>query len=337
MSGPDWDVYYCKHCARFYGWLPAIQDYIKQTNKEIVTYFTLSDVQAIDVFMLEMEGILTRDARNRLPNVVICEGEPSKIAAILEIIRPPVKEAIIPDKLQDLLTFEDDEYTRTISRDERPKSRAIRKRLQTKHNLETLKKYLPFNIINFDPNDNLLKPAPSTNKLYKALENVFELQKTIDSFLLIITTPIYDVAPDSNEMMKRDFVKNVEKYIQIREALLKSVKTVDCDEIDESVRIAYGFAKSIVMPAARSKGWSCEHKGIYVYENEHGNEYLSSAIKCFNVGNTPDESSYVADVTSVINNMPNYYSYSDSLSDQAVKKHLSKIIEFREESRQVQS
>lgn len=45
----------------------------------------------------------------------------------------------------------------------------------------------------------------------------------------------------------------------------------------------------------------------------------------------------VADVTSVISNMPNYYSYPDSLSDQAVKKHLGKIIEFREESRQVQT
>lgn len=337
MSNPDWDTYYCKHCARFYGWLPAIQGYMKQTNKEIVTYFTLSDVQAIDVFMLEMEGILARDERNRLPNVIICEGEPSKIAAILEVVRPPVKEAIIPDKLQDLLTFEDDEYTKTISADERPKSRAIRKRLQTKQNFEVLKKYLPFDIINFDPNDNLLNPAPSANRLYQAFKNMFELQKSADTFLLLVTTPIHDIAPGSKEKFKYDFVANVDEYTEIRTALLTSLKTVDYDEIDETVRIAHGFAKSIVMSAARGKGWNCEHKGIYVYENEYGNEYLSSAIKCSNAGNTPDESSYVADITSVINNMPNYYSYSGSLRDQAVKDHLGKIIEFRKESRQVQS
>jgi hypothetical protein len=336
MSDPDWDTYYCKHCARFYGWLPAIKDYIKQTTKESVTYFTLSDVKAVDVFMLEMEGILIRDERNRLPNVVICEGDPSKIAAILDVVRPPVKEAVIPDMLQDLLTFEDDEYTRTVSAEERPRSLKIRKRLRTKQNFEILKKYLPFDIINFDPNDNLLNPAPSENRLYKAFENIFELQKLTDTFLLLVTTPIYDVAPGTDKRLRQDFATNVVKYTQIRGSLLKSVKTVQYDEIDETVRIAHGFAKSIVLSAARLHGWNCAHKGIYVYENEYHNKYLSSAVKCSNPGTTPDEPSYIADITSVVINMPKRYSYGDSLKDDAVRQHLGKIVEFRRKSRQVQ-
>lgn len=107
MSDPDWDTYYCKHCARLYGWLPAVQEYREKINRETIKYFTLSDVKAIDVFMLEMEGILQRDEKKRLPNVVICEGNPAKVAQIYEVIRPPIKEAVIPEKLQDLLTFQE--------------------------------------------------------------------------------------------------------------------------------------------------------------------------------------------------------------------------------------
>ena len=226
-----------------------------------------------------------------------------------------------------------DDYTGIVPADKRPRSLAERKRLRTKQNFEVLKKYLPFDIINFDSNDNLLNPAPSTNRLYQAFENIFELQRSTEAFLLLVTTPIYDVAPGTKDKLRKDFEANVNKYTRLRTALLTSVKTTNYDEIDETVRIAHGFAKSIVMSAARGRGWNCEHKGIYAYENEHGNKYLSSAIQCSKADTTPDESSYVADITSVINNMPKYYSYSDSLKDQAVKEHLSKVVEFRKESR----
>lgn len=163
---------------------------------------------------------------------------------------------------------------------------------------------------------------------------MFELQRSTEAFLLLVTTPIYDVAPDTKDKLKKDFKANVDKYTQIRTALLTSVKTTNYDELDETVRIAHGFAKSIVMSAARGKGWNCEHKGIYVYENEHGNKYLSSAIQCSKADTTPDEASYVADAIRVINNMPKYYSFSESSSNEQVKEHLHKIVRFREQSRQ---
>ncbi len=70
MTIPDWDNYICKHCARYYGWLPASKEFAARIRKKHVKYFTLSDTQAIDIFMFEMEGVLVRDGNNMLPEVV---------------------------------------------------------------------------------------------------------------------------------------------------------------------------------------------------------------------------------------------------------------------------
>lgn len=334
MREPDWDTYYCKHCARFYGWLPASKEYLKHAKKATLKYFTLSGTKAIDVFMFELEGLLPRDKSGKLPNVVICEEIPDKVPEILDVVRPPTKEAIIIGKLQDVLNFEDDEYTKITPLDAYSKDPKKRARLRLKRTFERLRLFFPFDIINFDPCDSLLSEDIAENKLYLALENVFELQKLTANFLLFVTIPKIDVADSSINRLRSDFEDNVYKYPEINKALLSSTKTIDYDGVDENKRMALGVAKSIVLRAARKKGWNCEHKGIYVYENEQGHRILNSVTVCTQASGEPSESSYVGDLVRIILDMPKYYSYSDSLQDQAVKEHLGRIVQFREESRQ---
>ncbi len=336
MSEPNWDTYHCKHCARLYGWLPASKEYLKLAKKTTIKYFTLCATQAIDVFMFEMEELLSRDKKTgTLPNVIICEGDPRKVSEIFKVVRPPIKEAIIIGKLQDVLTFEDDEYTRTTpySTFEPEINYAKRKRLMLKQSFERLRQYFPFDIINFDPCDNLLNPDITENRLCKALERIFELQHSTDKFLLFITTPLFDIAAGSTKKLKEDYQNNVSKYPKIGKAMLSSVKTIDYDGIDENKRLAIGVAKSIVLRVARDKGWECEHKGIYIYDNESGNRFLNSVTLCTKVSSGPSETSYVEDVIRIIKDMPTYYSYTQSSSDQSVKEHLKRVVEFRKQSR----
>jgi hypothetical protein len=332
MSAPDWDKYYCKHCARLYGWLPASKEYKTRNDKINMRYFTLCDTKAIDVFMLEMEKVLSRDENGMLPNVIICEGDTSKIPEILEVVRPPLKEAVIPETLENILTFEDDDSTRNFPEGEQPRDIRLRKKITLKRHYEFLKSYFPFDIINFDPCAGLLEPQPRKNGLYNALRRIFELQKRTERFLIFVTTPITDIAPESKTMLKDNFDNNL-RHPSVKAALLESVKTIDYNKIEKIKRIAIGVAKAIIMKIAKENGWQCTHYGIYAYENENHNILLSLVVECFQYNDELGDSPYIQDVIKVISNMPKYYSYSESSSNRQVKSHLDKIVKFRNSQR----
>jgi hypothetical protein len=286
------------------------------------------------IFMLELEGVLSRDKNKKLPNVFICEKDESVAVRIRELVRPPVDEAIIPGPLERILTFEDDEHTRGRSPNDDVRNRHIRNRLRIKGLAQRLKSYFPFDIINFDAYGNLLNPDDEANKLlYQSFKKIFELQKSIDTFLLFVTTPITHIHPYFQSQFKNDLDLNVSKYPEVHTALLWSVNTIDYDDIDDDKRTALGFAKSIVIPAAKSEGWNSKHKGIYVYQNKDLRKMLSSVIQFSNARIAPDESVYVEDIIRIIEQMPKYYSYEDSLKNQEVKKHLDQIKEYREKTR----
>lgn len=333
MSDIDYDKYYVKHCARYYGWLPAIEKYKEELNRESLKYFTLCARSAIDVFMLEMKGLLLRDESKKLPNVVICENDKGAAIEILNLVRPPLKEAVIQGPLEDILLFQDDEQTRGLSPGAYVRNFKIRERLRIKMLSERLKMFFPFDVINFDPYGNLLSPGLSKNKLYQSLEKIFELQEQVDTFLLLLTTPIFDIDPDSASQLRVDFKANIRKHKKIHDALLSSFRTIAYDKIEDKKRIAIGFAKSIVLATAKSTGWNCEHQGIYVYQNEHGHRFLSSVTKVYKTQTSPDESAYVDDIIRIIKEMPEYYSYKDVVKNREVIEHLEKVKRYREEVR----
>jgi len=332
MSNIDYDTRYAKHCVRYHGWLPASKAYQEQIGRKPLKYFTLCAKQAIDVFMLELEGVLLRDDNRKLPNVIICEKEPKDAADIFKLVRPPLREAILVGELEEILTFQDTPETRSLSPDEDVRDRRIRKLLRTKRLHELAKEYFPFDIINFDPYGNLLNPAQEDNKLYHALYKIFELQAqtTIRRFLLFVTTPIYDVHPESQARLETDFESNVSSYPRIRDALESSLHTIHYHEIYEEKRIAIGFAKSIVISAAKGNGWNHRHHGIFVYQTPSRNKMLSSVVEFSKADGPSDESVSVPDIIRIIEQMPAYYSYEYSLENQDVIGHLEAIKQYRE-------
>lgn len=331
MSDINYDTYYAKHFARYYGWLPASKSYQKQINKKSLKYFTLCAKEAIDVFMLELEKVLLRDQNKKLPDVIICEKEPRDATEIFKLVRPPLKEAILVGELEKILTFQDTKETTGLSPDEDVRDYRTRRLLRIKGLSERIKEHFPFDIINFDPYGNLLKPDPEKNELYQSLKKIFELQERTTTFLLFITTPIFDIHPDSESRLKSNLESNVLTHPDIRNALLSSVDTLDYDKIEEKKRIAVGFAKSVVISAG--KGWSHKHHGIFVYESPSRNKMLSSVVEFSKARTAPDESVYVEDIVNVIKQMPEYYSYQESLKDKKVKNHLERIIKYREKIR----
>lgn len=333
MSDIDYDKYYVKHCARYYGWLPAIEKYKEELNRGSLKYFTLCARSAIDVFMLEMKGLLLRDESKKLPNVVICENDKGAAIEILNLVRPPLKEAVIQGPLEDILLFQDDEQTKGLSPDAYVKNFRIRERLRIKMLSERLKMFFPFDVINFDPYGNLLDPGLRKNRLYQCLKKIFELQEQISTFLLLLTTPISCVHTDCASRLRADFEANVHRYKKIRDVLLSSLHTIGYDEIEDKKRIAIGFAKSIVLATAKNTGWNCEHQGIYVYQNKHGNRFLSSITKVYRTQSSPDESVYIDDIIRIIKDMPKYYSYKDADTNLEVIKHLEEVKKYREKVR----
>jgi hypothetical protein len=283
--------------------------------------------------MLESEGVLSRDRNGRLPNVIICEKDRRAAGKIFKLVRPPLEEAILVGELEKILLFQDTAETRGLSPDEDVRGLRLRRLLYFKRLSERIKGYFPFDIINFDPYGNFLYPDLEENKLCQSFERILELQESANTFLLFITTPISDIHPNFEARLKSDFESNVTAYSEIRDALLISVDTIAYDEIDENKRVALGFAKSVVISLARSKGWECEHQGIYVYESPSRNRILNSVVRFSRPHAAQNESTYVEDIVRVIRQMPEYYSHEASLGNQEVINHLERVKEYREKVR----
>jgi len=331
MRITNYDEYPIKHCTRYYGWLPQSKAFKKQIKKKSPKYFTLCAQEALDVFMLELEKILLRDKNKRLPNVFICERIQQIAINIYQLVRPPLKEAIIIGPLERILTFEDNEHTRNRLPNEYDRNRHIREMLRIKGLSQRLKSYFPFDIINFDTNGNLLNRDGESNRLlYQSFEKIFELQQSIDTFLLFVTTPITHIHPEFQSQFKSDFEFNVSTYPKINDTLLSSVSTTSYDGIiDENKRIAIGFTKSVVMSVARRKGWNCEHQGIYIYKRSGGVTMLNCVVKLYKSQTDTDNNAYVKDVVKVIKKMPVYYSEAND----EVIGHFEKVKEYREKVR----
>jgi hypothetical protein len=333
MSGPNYDTYYAKHCARFYGWLPASIEYRGQLGQKPLKYFTLCAEQAIDIFMLESEGVLLRDRNRRLPNVIICERDLQAAKRILKLVRPPLEEAVLIGELEKILLFQDTAETKGRSLDKDVHDRKLRELLNVKRLSERIKRYFPFDIINFDPCRNFLYPDLEENELCQSFERILELQESANTFLLFITTPISHIHPNFEARLKSNFESNVRAYPEIRDAVLALVHTTAYDQIDENKKTALGFAKSVVISMARSKGWGCEHQGIYVYESPSRTRILNSVVRLFRPHTARDESTYIEDIVRVIRQMPEYYSHEDSLENEEVRKHLERVKQYREKIR----
>jgi hypothetical protein len=326
---PNYDQYDAKHFARYRGWLAATYEIVDVAGRGTIKYFTLCGKKAIDVFMFEKEGLLARDTQGRLLDVVICEKNVADAAEIFNLVRPPLREALIIGSLEEVLVSQESEGG---SGDDR--SREVRKNVRNWELFKQLRKYFPFDVINFDTYGSLVNRPLGENKLLTALERLFELQQSAKTFLLFVTTPISDLNNELEAIFREGLSLNVTSHDEIRRALCTSKDTDSYDEIEVESRVALGFAKSIVLPMARKYGWDPIHKGIYVYDSPTGaTKMMSSVVQLTAASSEPDSGGYVFDIIQIIEHMPKCYSEENPEQKAEVREHLASIVKYREDVR----
>lgn len=326
---PRYDQYDAKHFARYRGWLPASKDFVQTTGRATIKYFTLCAVEAIDVFMFEKEGLLTRDDQGQLHDVVICENDENVVPEILKLVRPPLREALIVGNLEDILTVD---ISQSNSGEE-PRSRDARRKQRNVERFRQLNKYFPFDVVNFDTCGSLVNKPLGANRLLAALERIFELQHHARVFLLLVTTPISDLNEELENIFRERLSENVKSNSEIGRALLTSRRSTVYDKIEKKSRVALGFAKSVVLPVAQKHGWNALHKGIYVYVSLSGRTMMSSVVQLSAAISEPDRRAYIQDLVQIINHMPKCYHEESAEQKDAVRKHLESIVQYREEVR----
>jgi hypothetical protein len=158
MSRIDFERDPLKHYVRRYGWLGAAKEQkhaIRKRSKRIpLRYFTFCAAAAIDVFMLEREGILERSAQTgRLESVYFCEQDINQFGIIADLIGSP--ENGFRNPFERIVLFKEDEETegKTLEgelEEDQPYDPEVREKLRCKDEHYRLRNAFPFDIINLD-------------------------------------------------------------------------------------------------------------------------------------------------------------------------------------------
>ncbi len=335
----NYDEHYTKHCVRYYGWLPAGKEFMLGIRGRPIKYFTLCAEQAIDIFMFELAGILRRDSGGMLPNVTICEAREDLASRICNLVKPPLRDAVLVGELEDIFNFENTPATQNRSSDEDDRDSEIRRMLRLKGLNERMKAQSPFDIVNFDPYKSLVNPCFTKNRLYHAFSKLFELQEKTDSFLLFVTTDVSSVDQDVESQFRKCVNDNYLRHATIRDSLEKTQGANSQDPyaaLSVAQKKAFGFTKAVLISAAKDKNWFCEHQGIYFYTSKGGGgQMLSSVVKCFRGPAGGFEEMYIRDVTKVMTTMPRVFSLRDARKDHKVQKHLRTVIKHRDAIRKI--
>ncbi len=154
MSQIDFETDAFKHYVRRCGWLTAAKEQKHAISRRLtrvpLRYFTFCAAEAIDVFMLEREGILNRsEETGRLEGVYFCEKDLDKFGIIANLIGSP--EQGFRGPFDKIVLFEDDGETegKTLE-DDRPYAPEVREKLVYKDAHYRLRQAFPFDIINLD-------------------------------------------------------------------------------------------------------------------------------------------------------------------------------------------
>lgn len=328
----DWDSNIPKHFVRLRGWLPACLEIKNLLEPNQIKYFTLCAKQAIDIFMLEKEKVLQRDAGNKLPDVIICERKEPDAAEILSLVRPPLKNAIIIGNLHKIMgkkdqKFLDEEYIRS------------KEGRQNKRNIELYERLVaefPFDIINLDPFGTFLHPEPDQNEFCTVLDNILEKQSEHgkEVFLLLLTTPLYNEHPDTLEYFESAYKNNIESESSIQEAAMNEYHSEEFTAIENhSNMLAIGLLKSVVLQKANAYNYNCDIKKIIHYESEDNKPFMSSVILLSSNNSDTIQEEYINQVIQLITKEPTVYFEQSEELDKEVKNHLDEIIEYREKVR----
>ena len=188
---------------------------IKRRSKKIpLRYFTFCAKNAIDIFMLEREGILKRsEETGPMEGVYFCEKKERDFEKIEKLIGLPQRG--FRGSFEDIVLFKDDEKTEGKKLEDELESDGyytpdIREKLRYKETHHRLREAFPFDIINLDVSDVMFPTGKEMiGPLLESIIRILEWQQ-IQNFLstsVSVSNSRYSLPPrlDRIVLMKRQF------------------------------------------------------------------------------------------------------------------------------------
>ena len=359
MSHINYETDTPKHYVRTDGWLKAAKEQknvVRRRSKNIpLRYFTFCAAKAIDVFMLEREGILNRSAKTgRLEGVYFCEKNDEDFGEIAELIGPT--EEGFRGEFEKIVLFEDDEDTEgksLLDEDENLHPDHIHKKLQIKDAHDRLHKAFPFDIINLDVcgvmfplKKGVIPPLLKSilHILRWQTESKFSNTHKCDRFTLFLTSPINRDSTNQTAIQQlEDLVrKNINTIADFQAAFAQRYGHDDVHQLvhENFARFfCVALPKFIIDLALRQFGWRVTCGPTYLYNRddrwvENKQYQIMHTVSVYErILKRPDmrsEDQYIQAVTQLVNNPVKWV---DKIltpeRKQELEEDLKQIINFR--------
>ncbi len=281
-----------KHYVRKNGWLKAAKQQkqvIRRRSKRIpLRYFTFCAVEAIDVFMLELEGILKRSKQTgHLEGVYFCERDPVDYTRISNLLG--LKAQGFLGKFEKIVLFEDDDDTRGKTRnDGNFYPEEVDKKLLYKDAHQRLREAFPFDIINLDVCGAMFPPRKNImNPLLKSIIQILDWQTNskfpinnleCKQFTLFLTSHINSADRTNQKAIQQltDLViDNINTNPNFQGAFVNryshnQVQKLVSENFPEFICLA--IPKLMIKRALLDFGWEVDHGETYLFHRDDRRE-----------------------------------------------------------------
>lgn len=356
----DYDKDILKHSVRIMGWLPACAYRFNRISRENrpLKYFTFCASNAIDVFMLEREGIIQRNTKtDHLDGVYYCEEDPDEFRKIAELVGSEAQGFL--DRFDNLACFQESRATRGKSfydNDAEFFEERLRRKLRTKENHRRFRAAFPFDVINLDVCGTIFPPKAQNivSPMMQSIRNILQWQKGPDqkgnqcnAFTLFLTSHVHpaELNEDAVNELVTSFNTNLSSYIQFNAAFVNRYPFGDAEQFANgnfSEFFSLALPKIIVQDANRA-GWDVTYDHIFLYtrpRKTHPYQIMSSiarfrrAPELSQILENPLRQRYIDEVTAIVSRGPKWLNAcveNQSIAGE-LKQNLAEVVKFRKET-----
>jgi hypothetical protein len=350
-----------KHYVRYNGWKGSYRVIRNYVDREVrrsrrstkCKYLTFCAVQAIDVFMLELEKYIYRDEEtNRLSNVYFCENDEESFSLINKMIGSD-SQGFFGDFKQIILQDLDVQYGDPNDPFDEPASEVERENLRLKEIKKNMLKVFPFDVINLDMYGNFFpRNQGRYSELCQTYNEILKLQKinngyTCNRFLMFLTvyTPIEEdqINPAAMQQLSRVLMQNM-TYESFQSSFNERYRLNSTNELDFFIQFVLGFTKQIIFRESYRNGWQPKLKEIYCYDRYNVGTEKPYKISTFVVeykrnlsleqldfaDSIPSdvEEDYLNQLSEILINKPHIVPGEDQIPNR-IKEDLKAIVDFR--------
>ena len=291
MSHINFETDPLKHYVRRYGWLKATKQQkqaISKRSKRIpLRYFTFCAAEAIDVFMLELEGILKRSEKTgRLEGVYFCEKDPEPFGRIADLIGSPQQG--FQGAFEKIVLFQDDKETegKTLE-DDQPYTSEVRRKLRYKDAHRRLCEAFPFDIINLDVCGVMFPPRKGIiTPLLESIIQILEWQtkskflingQECNRFTLFLTSHIDqdDTNPKVIKQLEKRVNDNISTSEDFQSAFFNQYGHNQADKLAHENFAEFfcvALPKFMIHSALYNQGWKVTSGPTYLYNRDYRRE-----------------------------------------------------------------